>query len=72
MGVHVYDAGRQREAAGIDRPGAGVFDLADRGDASVLDRDIGAARIVAQPVDDGGASNDQIVHGLPPGIIPCG
>ena len=56
MRVHVDDAGRQREAAGVDRLGALVLDVADRGDAAVLDREVGTPGLVAQAVDDGGAA----------------
>ena len=60
MGMHVDDAGREREPAGIDGLGPLVLDLADGGDLAVLDREIGAAWLVAQAVDDGGSANDEI------------
>ena len=60
--VHVDDAGREHEPVGVDRLGALVLDLADAGDAAVLDREVGALGLVAQAVDDGGAADDEIDH----------
>ncbi len=62
MGVHVDDAGREHEPIGVDRLGALVLDLADSGDAAVLDREIGAPGLVAQPVDESGAADDEVDH----------
>ena len=56
--------GDEREAAGVDRLGALVLDLADGGDAAVLDREIGAPGFVAETIDDGGAADDEIDHRL--------
>ena len=68
MGVHVDDAGREREAAGVDRFDALLLDLADGGDTAVLDRKIGAPRFVAQAIDDGGTANDEIGHDYLPAL----
>ena len=62
MRVQVDDAGHQREAAGIDHLGGVLAEIADRGDAAVLDRDIGADRVVPEPVDHRGAADHQIIH----------
>ena len=54
--------GESDEAVGVDRLGALVLDLADAGDAAVLDREVGALRFMAQAVDDRGAADDEIDH----------
>ncbi len=66
--MQVDDPGRQGEAVGIDGLTGALQDvareLADRGDPPVLDRDVGAAWRVAQPVDHGRAADHQLVHGF--------
>jgi hypothetical protein len=47
--MDVDDARHQREAAGIDDFGVLLIDLANRGDAAALDRDIGADRAWPSP-----------------------
>ena len=42
--VHVDEAGRDGEAGGVDLVAARLVDGADRGDAPVVDRDVGDAR----------------------------
>jgi hypothetical protein len=51
MRVQVDDARHQREPASIDHLRGVVADLADRSDAAIPDRDIGADRVVPEPVD---------------------
>jgi plasmid stabilization system protein ParE len=62
MGVDVDDPRHQREAAGVDRLSRLGCDVANRGDAALFDRDIGADWIMAQPVDHRRAADQQIVH----------
>ena len=63
MGVDVHDAGREDEAAGVHPLARGAEIGADRGDASVLDRDAAGARGSAETVDDEGVVDHEIVHG---------
>jgi hypothetical protein len=49
MRVQVDDARHQREPAGIDDLGRVLADLADRGDAAIVDRNVGADRVVPSP-----------------------
>ena len=53
MGVQVDDARHQREAAGINDFGGIAADCANFGDPAVLDRNVGAERIMPETVDDG-------------------
>jgi hypothetical protein len=63
-GGKIRKPARRRDA---DRRGIGLLaDLADRGDAITLDRNIGAARIMAEPIDNGGTADHQIMHGTEP------
>ena len=62
MGVDVDDTGHQAEAAGVDRLARRALDVADRRDLAAVDRDIGADRIVPQPVDHRRAADHQVVH----------
>ena len=48
MCVQVDDARHQRESAGIDNLGRVLADLADRSDAAILDRNVGADRLVPE------------------------
>jgi hypothetical protein len=62
MGVQVDDAGHQREPAGIDDVGCGIAELANRGDASVADRNVSADRVVPEPIDHGSAADHEVMH----------
>jgi hypothetical protein len=66
MGVDVDDAGHQREPAGVDDLVGTAADLADGGDPRIADRDVGAARVAPEPVDNRGTTDEQIVHPGPP------
>ena len=44
VGVHVDEAGRDREAGGVELLAPGLVDGADRGDAAVVDGDVGEHR----------------------------
>ncbi len=67
MGVGVDEAGRDEQAIGVDLAGAAPGDLADLGDPSVGDRDIGGELRLARTVDDRAATQDQINgHGPTP------
>ena len=62
MRVQVDDARHQREPAGIDDLGCVLAHIADRGDAAVSHRKIGADRVVPEPVDHGGAADHEVMH----------
>src|SRR5690348_8871056 len=62
MRVQVDDARHQREPAGIDDLGRVLADLADRGDAAILDRNVGADRVVPKPVHQGGPADQEVMH----------
>ncbi len=64
--MDVDDAGHQRETAGIDHLGGAAGDLADRGNPRITDRDVGAARVPPEPVDNRRTTDQQIVHPGPP------
>ena len=66
MGVDVDDAGHQGQTAGVDHLGGAAADLADGGNPQITDRNVGAARVMPEPVDNRGATNQQIVHSGPP------
>ena len=63
--MYVDDAGHQGEAAGVDHLGGTAADLADRGNPRIIYRDVGAARVPPEPVDNRGTTDQQIVHPLP-------
>jgi len=69
VGVDVDDAGHQGEAAGIDHFGGAAADLADRGDPRIAYRNVGATRVMPKPVDNRGATDQQIVHSSPPSAM---
>jgi hypothetical protein len=69
MRVQVDDARHQREPAGIDDLGCVFADLANPGDATVPDRDIGADRVMPEPVDHNGTADHEVMHRPPP--WPC-
>src|SRR5271166_2801474 len=54
----------QREPAGIDHLGRVLADLADRGDAAILDRNVGTDRVVPEPIHHGGAADHEVMHRL--------
>src|SRR5580704_10020005 len=62
MSVEVDDARHQGEPAGVDDFGGIRTDLADRGNALVLDGEIGASRVVAETVDQRRTPDHEIVH----------
>ena len=63
MGVDVDEARRHREPLGVDLLAAGAGDAADGGDAAVLDRDIGLARIAAGAVEHRAVAYHHVVLG---------
>ena len=65
VGVHVDEAGRDREAGGVELLATGLVDGADRGDAAVVDGDVGRRRATTPAVDHGSVPDHQIVHGSP-------
>src|SRR6516225_3160784 len=64
MRVQVDDARHQGEPATIDDLGRVLADLADRGDAAILDRNVGADRVVPEPVHQGGPADQEVMHRL--------
>src|SRR6516165_11735836 len=64
MRVQVDDARHQHEPVSIDDLGRVFADLADRGDAAILDRNVGADRVVPKPVDHGGTADHEVMHPL--------
>src|SRR5215471_18931859 len=62
MRVQVDDARHQREPTAIDDLGRVLADFADRCDAAILDRDVGADRVVPKPVDHGGAADHEVMR----------
>ena len=63
VGVNVDKARGHQQALGIDLLKGRATDLADGGNAAVLDRDVGDARLAAKAVMDGAAADDQVVVG---------
>ena len=61
VAVHVHEAGCHVEAGGVDRSFRAAADVADRGDALALDRQIGDDARRPGPVEDGAALDDQVV-----------
>ena len=70
MRVQVDDARHQREPAGVDDPGRVLADLADRDDAAILDRAVGAHRVVPEPVDYCCSADHEVMHHDSPMIPP--
>ena len=68
--VDVDEAGRDREAGGVELLATGLVDGADRGDAAVVDGDVGERRTSTAAVDHGSVPDHQIVHGSPPDVVP--
>ena len=64
MRVQVDDPRHQREPAGIDHLGSVLGDLADRGDTTILDRNVGADRVVPEPIHHHGAADHEVMHRL--------
>ena len=48
--------------AGVDDPGRVLADLADRDDAAILDRAVGAHRVVPEPVDYCCSADHEVMH----------
>ena len=62
MRVDVDEAGRDEQAVGVDRALGGAADLADLGDDTAVDRDVGGARRRTGAVDDRAAADDRVVR----------
>jgi len=62
MGMDVDDARHQGQSAGVDDFSSVSADLANGGDAPISDGDIGAAGIMAEPIDNRRAADHEIVH----------
>jgi hypothetical protein len=62
MGVQIDDAGHQGQPAGVDDLTRVLAEVADRGNAALLDRDIRPDRIVAEPIDDGRTADHEVMH----------
>jgi hypothetical protein len=62
MCVKVHDARHEGEPAGIDDLGSDLADLADRRDPAILDRNVGADRVVPDPVRHGGAADHEVMY----------
>ena len=60
MGVDVDKARRDQFASGVDLFAAFARDIADCGDASVRDRDVGLEQVAAEPVGDGAAADHEV------------
>ena len=66
VGVDVHEAGGQQVALGIDDPlglGGAAVGRGDFGDRAAIGDHIGADRLGAGAVDEGGVLDDEIVHG---------
>ena len=61
VAVHVDETGSHVEPRGVDRSFRAAADVADRGDALSLDRQIGDDSRCSGPVEDGAALDDQVV-----------
>ncbi len=66
VGVDVDEAGRDREAGGVELLTARVADGAHGGDAPVVDRHVGGEGPTAPAVDHGPVADDHLVHAGPP------
>jgi hypothetical protein len=64
VGVAVAQAGHQGAAAALDdpRPGGGLADGADRGDAVVLDQDVAGVGVGAGGVEDGYVAEEDLLR----------
>src|SRR5262249_33747607 len=63
VAVDVDEAGRDREAGGVERRQVvPAREIADLGDAPVLDPYVGVARRVSRPVDHGAARDEEVAH----------
>ena len=66
LSLHVDESGRHHATAGVDLLAGAARNVANRNDAAVAHRKIGAARGRAGAIDDIAVSNDDIV-GRPAG-----
>src|SRR5439155_13565643 len=67
VGVDVDDTGRDEQAVGVDRLlRRGTAEVADLGDAAVVDGDVGGPGRGTGAVDDGAGADDEIVHASDP------
>ena len=65
--MDVDEARRDVETGRVDLGHVGRRHLADRGDAAVLDRDVGRERLAARAVEDRAVADHEIDHArLPP------
>jgi hypothetical protein len=62
MGVKVDDPRHQREAAAVNHLDGVFADISDRGDAAIRDGNVGPQRVMAEPVDNRRAADNQIMH----------
>src|SRR6266436_9565524 len=62
MRVQVDDARHQRQPPGIEDLGRVLSDLADSGDASVPNCDIGTDRVVPEPIGYCCAADHEVMH----------
>ena len=65
MGVQIDEAGGEGEAVRVDLALSAVADLSDGADASVADRDVRPDRFIAETVDDGRTTDDELIHEVP-------
>src|SRR6185437_5878056 len=70
VGVDVDEAGRDREAGGVELLATGLVDGAHHGEAPVVDGDVAGRRTTTAAVDHGSVPDHQIVHGRPPCVVP--
>jgi hypothetical protein len=63
MRVHVDPAGRHQEAGSINLAPSRTELAADFGDALARDRHVAIKCRLPGPIDDGPATNDDVVHG---------
>ncbi len=60
MGVHIDETGGDKQAFGVNFLGAAPIDLANGGNAAILDRDIAFEPGAAAPVDNVALADDEI------------
>ena len=71
VSVDVDEARGDQHALGVDLLGARSRDLADGGDAAVLDAYVGGEAFAARSVHDGPAAHDQIVSPFHNAVLAC-
>jgi hypothetical protein len=60
--MDIDEARRHQKAARVDLLAPGIGNLADDGDAPVIDGDVAFERLAAAPVGNSAAANDQIMN----------